>query len=75
MCKVNVKKSMQGVEFIIYNHLFSKSTYSFTVNQLIHDLEQYDLELSLEDVQHEINSLVKAGLVKHNLRCYSICGR
>ena len=75
MCKVNVKKSMQGVEFIIYNHLFSKSTYSFTVNQLIHDLEQYDLELSLEDVQHEINSLVKAGLVNQNFRWYSICGR
>ena len=75
MCKVNVKKSMQGVEFIIYNHLFSKSTYSFTVNQLIHDLEQYDLELSLEDVQHEINSLVRAGLVNQTFRCYSICGR
>lgn len=76
MCKVVVKDSKRNVEFIIYNHLFSKDTsYRFTVKQLVSELRQYDLEVSSEYIEEEVNSFVKSGLVNQNFRCYSVCGR
>jgi hypothetical protein len=76
MCKVVVKDSKRNVEFIIYNHLFSKDTsYRFTIKQLVSELHQYGLELSSEYVEEEVNSFVKSGLVNQNFRCYSVCGR
>lgn len=76
MCKVLVKDAKRNVEFIIYNHLFSKDTsYRFTVKQLVSELHQYDLELSSEYVEKEVKSFVKLGLVKQNFRCYSVCRR
>lgn len=75
MCKVIVKDSVQNVDFIIYNHLFSKDTYRFTVNDLVQELCQYNLELSPEFVQGKIDTFVKSGLVNQNFRSYSICGR
>lgn len=75
MCKVVMKDSKSNVEFIIYNHLFSKDTYKFTVKQLVNELEQYNLHLSPEYVQNEINAFIKSGLVNQNFRSYSICGK
>lgn len=75
MCKVVVNNSQENVEFIIYNHLFSKEDYCFTVTQLVEDLRQYNLNLSPEFVQTEVNFFVRSGLVNQNFRCYSICGR
>lgn len=75
MCKVVVKDPNRNAEFIIYNHLFSKDTYEFTVTQLVDDLRQYNLHLSPEYVQNEVNAYVKSGLVDQNVRSYSICGR
>ena len=75
MCKVVMKDSVGNIEFIIYNHLSSKNTYRFTVAQLVDELHQYNLDLSPEFVQKEINTFVKSGLVNQNFRSYSICGR
>lgn len=74
MCKVVVKNSEQNIDFIIYNHLFSKDSYKFTVNQLVDELHQYNLDLSPQFVQEEINTFVKSGLISQNFRSYSICG-
>lgn len=75
MCKVVMKDSVKNIEFIIYNHLFSKDTYRFTTAQLVDELHQYNLDLSPEFVQKEINTFIKSGLVNQNFRSYSICGR
>ena len=76
MCKVLVKDSKKDVDFIIYNHLFSKdSSYRFTVRQLVAELRQYNLDVSSEYVEKEVSSFVRSGLVNQNFRCYSICGR
>lgn len=76
MCKVLVKDSKKDVDFIIYNHLFSKdSSYRFTVGQLVVELRQYNLEISSEYVEKEVNSFVRSGLINQNFRCYSVCGR
>lgn len=70
-----MKDSAQNIDFIIYNHLFSKDTYRFTVNDLVEELHQYNLELSADFVQREIDTFVRSGLVNQNFRSYSICGR
>lgn len=76
MCKVLVKDSKKDVDFIIYNHLFSKdSSYRFTVEQLVNELRQYDLEISFDYVEKEVNSFVRSGLLNQNFKCYSVCGR
>lgn len=75
MCKVVLKESVDNTGFIIYNHLFSKNSYKFTTSQLVNELEQYNLHLSQERVQKEIDGFVKSGLVNQNFRSYSICGR
>lgn len=75
MCKVVVNDSKSYVEFIIYNHLFSRINYTFTISQLVEELQEYNLYLSLEYVQKEINSFVRSGLVNQNFRFYSTCDR
>ena len=75
MCKVVLKESVDNTGFIIYNHLFSKKSYKFTTSQLVNELQQYNLHLSQERVQKEIDGFVKSGLVNQNFRSYSICGR
>ena len=39
------------------------------------DFIMYNLELSSEDVEKEVNYFIKAGLINQNFRCYSVCGR
>ena len=73
MCKVIIKDSSQNIEFIIYNHLFSKNTYRFTIGQLVQELRQYNLDLPQDFVQNEIDFFVKSGLINQNFRYYSVC--
>lgn len=52
MCKVLVKDPKKDVDFIIYNHLFSKDpSYTFTVGQLVLELRRYKLDISTEYVE------------------------
>lgn len=75
MCKVVLKESVDNTGFIIYNHLFSKNSYKFTTSQLVNELQQYNLHLSQEKVQREIDEFIRSGLINQNFRSYSICGR
>ena len=75
MCKVVVDNTERNADFIIYNHLFSKVNCNFTVPQLVEELQVYNLELSQEYVQAEINSFVQSGLVTQNFRSYSTCSK
>lgn len=74
MCKVIVKNVYNNIGFIIYNHLFSKKKYGyvFTTEGLRRELRQYNLNLSTDEVQHQINSMVKAGLLSQTYKGYGI---
>ena len=74
MCKVRVKNIDNNVGFVIYNHLFSKEKYGyvFTTEGLRRELRQYNLNLSTNDVQHEVDSMVKAGLLSQTYKGYCI---
>lgn len=74
MCRAIVKNTDNNVGFIIYNHLFSKKKYGhvFTTEGLRRELRQYNLNLSTDAVQRQINSMVKAGLVSQFYKGYSI---
>lgn len=74
MCKVVVNDSNSYVEFIIYNHVFSKKS-TFTVLELVQELQVYNLNLSHEYVQAEIDCYVKLGIVNQNLEGYLMCYR
>ena len=76
MCRVLIKDPKKNVDFIIYNHLFSKDlSYTFTVKQLVAELCQYNLDVSSEYVEKEVDSFIKSGLIIQKFRCYSVCGR
>jgi hypothetical protein len=71
MYKTVIKNPQNNVSFIIYNHLASQDkSYQFTTKQLQSELQQYDLNLSLDEIQREINSLIKAGLIEQHFRYY-----
>lgn len=74
MCKVIVKNIDNNVGFVIYNHLFSKEKYGyvFTTEGLRKELRQYNLNLSTNAVQQEVDSMIKAGLVSQTYKGYGI---
>lgn len=75
MCKIVVNDANKNVEFIIYNHIFSKEKYEFTISELVEDLHQYHLDLTQEFVQSEVNDFIQSGLIVQNLRNYFVCSR
>lgn len=76
MCKVLIKKPKENIDFIIYNHLFSQSSsYTFTVEQLFHELQKYHLGVSIEYVRKIVNDFIEAGMIIQKFRCYSVCWR
>ena len=75
MCRVVISNSKREAEYIIYNHLFSKKNYRFTIPQLVGELQEYKLNLSQEYVQAEIDEFVEAGLIHQKFRTYSTCSR
>lgn len=76
MCRVLIKDPKKNVDFIIYNHLFSKNlSYTFTISQLVQELSAYNLDISTEYVEKQVDSFIKSGLIIQKFRCYSVCGR
>ena len=71
MCRVVIKNTGENIEFVVYNHIFSQEQYFFTTEKLRNDLKQYNLELSIQNVQYEINQLIKAGLINQTFKGYS----
>lgn len=75
MCVVLLEKPTDNVEFILYNHIFSQKDYRFTIDQLVEELKQYDLCLTSEYVENQINEWVIYGLIDENLNDFSISNR
>lgn len=75
MCTVILEKPGQNVDFIMYNHLFSKSNYKFTVKQLYNELAQYGIDVTEETIESKIENWIKSGVVKENIGYYTVCHR
>ena len=74
MCQAIIEKPNQNVDYIIYNHLFSKNDYSFTLDELVDALKDYNLNLKKEFVKKTIDSYIDIGLIVEGVSSYSICG-
>ena len=74
MCQAIIEKPNQNVDYIIYNHLFSKNDYSFTIDELVDALKDYNLNLKKEFVKKTIDSYIDIGLIVEDISSYSICG-
>lgn len=71
MCKVIVKKPEDNVEFIIYNHLYSRVNGTFTIDEIVNEMRNYHLSLSPDDVQSEINNMIRDGIIIRNFGSYT----
>lgn len=67
------EQEMMFLDFVIYNHLFSDKSDTFTIKQLVEDLRQYDLDVSEEVVLDRVKAFNKRGLVSQNVGSFSLC--
>ena len=71
MCKVIVKEPEKNIQFIIYNHLYSRNGTSFTVDELKKELnQQYHLEIEEPVLNIEIGDMIRNGIVTRGVNCY-----
>ena len=73
MCEVIINNSIKDEKFIIYNHIFSKERYTFTILQLLQELRQYNLILTEAAIEDEVNEFVRSGLIHQYYDCYAVC--
>lgn len=65
--------AMRKKVYTVYSILFSKEgEYRFTVPGLTEELKKHDVSVQQDDVQHEVDRFIRLGLVRQNLRDYSI---
>lgn len=69
--KINTNAVKDNIQFVIYNHIFSKRKYIFTESQLLHELEQYNLFLSEEDIRDIIKEFMRTGLLYQYNNCFA----
>lgn len=71
MCKVVVENPQEKVGFIMYNHLYNRDKASFTVPELTKELRRYNLDLTDDIVQKEVDSFLCDGLVMRKFSGYT----
>lgn len=70
MCKVVIEQPKEKAGFIICNHLYSRQSEIFTTPVLLDELRQYGLDISEEELQDEINTLIDDGAVSQRVGYY-----
>lgn len=73
MCKVIESKGVFSPEFILYNHLFSKKDYQFTMQSLQDELKQYSTDFDEYKVKSIVNMYVRQGMIRQDLKGYRVC--
>lgn len=63
MCKVIVANPKKDIDYVFFNHLYSRKEVEFTIEIISEELKQYDINLSTKDVQCEIEKFIKRGFV------------
>lgn len=71
MCKVIIDRPEEKAGFIIFNHLYSRKDEDFTLQDLLPELEPYGLNMSEENLQREINTLIRDGAVSQRVGHYT----
>ena len=70
MTKLMVPVNEKNKDFILYNHLFSK-TDEFTLEELQAELkDMYGLEMDMSDLRYKIREYLDSGLVVHSFNKY-----
>lgn len=69
---IDKHKVKENEDFIFYNHIFARGKSKFTVQKLQEELMQYDLLLTLEDIQKKIDKYVEFGILDQNFSEYEI---
>ena len=59
MCKVIIEQPKEKSGFIIFNHIYSRTSEIFTTQSLLAELRQYGLNISERELQNEINGLIE----------------
>lgn len=70
MCKVIIKSPEKKAGFIIFNHLYARTSERFTLQDLLQELVKYGLRMSEKDLQKEIDLLVEDGAVSQRVGYY-----
>ena len=71
MCRVIVKEPEKNTMFIVYNHLYSRKETSFTLNDLMEELnQQYNLNIAEPTLRNEIANMIRNGIVTRGVSCY-----
>lgn len=74
MCKLKVRVSNKNAGFVIYNHLYSRGSHSFSIEELVAELQSlYGLDMDADALQYEINDYLESGLVIHSFDKYKCC--
>ncbi len=71
MCKVFIGDSEKEIGFVLYNHLYSRTKSDFTTNDLMPELRKYNLDVTQEKLQKEIDVLVSNGFVSQRVGHYT----
>ena len=72
-CKVLINNSKDNLNFILYNHLYSRKDSKVTVNALKVELEQYSLYVPLNTVQEIVSKFVDSGILYEGCNYYRVC--
>lgn len=70
MCRVFIGEAEKKLGFVLYNHLFTRKKSDFTTSSLIGELKEYNLDVTQEKLQKEIDVLVTNGIVSQRVGHY-----
>ena len=72
--KIHIDKNKVNEEqdFIFYNHVFSRGKSEFTVEKLQEELKNYNLFLSVNEIQEKVDRFIELGLLDQNFKEYKI---
>lgn len=70
MCKVIISSPEKKAGFIIFNHLYARTSENFTLQDLLQELVNYGLRMSEKELQKEIDLLVEDGAVSRRVGHY-----
>ena len=71
MCKVFIGEAEKRLGFVLYNHLYAREQSDFTTRDLIPELKKYNLDITQENLQKEIDDLVTNGIVSQRVGHYT----
>lgn len=63
MCKVIINKPYENIPFILYNHIYSRKSDTFSLEELSHEICRYELYLDAKDLEDELYHYLENGML------------